>query len=65
MARLAKWKKEYRAELEAMSNAELFQEMLEAQEPDGYDGYFSSRQLWRSQESLRQVEKRLESWLKE
>jgi len=65
MAKLAKWKKEYIARLESLGNEDLFKEMLEAQQPDGYDGDFSGGARWRALESLRQVHKHLKDWLNE
>ena len=49
--------------LKGMSNALLFEEMLEAQEPDDYDGMFTSTASVYREATVLAVKERLGEWL--
>jgi hypothetical protein len=42
------WAHEYLAEIEKMSDEELFEETFDAQVPDDYDGCWTTRGYWQS-----------------
>jgi len=60
---LAKWQEKELAEWVKLSNRELFDEMIDAQQPDDYDGCWSSRGWWRHFMLIDLVEERLKDWL--
>jgi len=60
---MLKWQQRYVDSLALLSNEELWEEFLQAQVSDGWDGCFSGRAEWYQECSLRIVEERLASWL--
>lgn len=60
---LAKWQEKELAEWAKLSNRELFDEMIAAQQPDDYDGCWSSGGWWQHLMLLDLVEERLKDWL--
>lgn len=57
MTPLREWQREYRKRIAALNNEDLFDEMLDAQIPDGWDR-FPVRGLWKSNEVARQARDR-------
>ena len=48
-----------------MSNRQLLEETIEAAKGDDYDGCFSKQGQWEFENLQKELEKRLENWLKE
>jgi hypothetical protein len=63
MSKLTRWQQMYREHLWTLDNEDLFNEMLEANMPVGYNEEFSGIGQWFSKEATRQVIERLELWL--
>jgi hypothetical protein len=59
----AKWKKDLINRLETLSNAELFDEFMDAQQPDDYDGGFTSRGSFEKDIYIAVIRYRLADWL--
>ena len=60
---MSKEKQDYIDKIRSMSNRALFDEMIERQEPDYYDGAFTSIGVFMAEQSLKVVEERLKDWL--
>ena len=64
MGKRTEWQKTLIADVEKMSNAELFQYLIDAQIPDDYDGAFTDRGYWERQYSEELMREKLADWLK-
>jgi len=60
-----KWQEKELAEWTKLNNRELFEEMIDAQQPDDYDGCWTSGGRWRRLILIDLVEGRLKDWLEE
>ena len=61
------WKKEFVEELIKLNNDQLFQRVIDEQQPDDYDGCFTKRHEWEASISLQILEYKLkvDGWLLE
>jgi len=65
MSKLAKWQEEYVEQIEAMSNAELLDEVLDQSHGDSWDGAFTKNGNWRYNCVELHLRMRLIDWLNE
>lgn len=63
-AQMQRWMAERQAEIKAMSNADLLDELLCVQQGDDWDGGFTKRGVWIRDRLEEELRSRLSEWLK-
>ena len=62
---MTKWKIEFVASVDKLSNGELLDETLSAAQGDDYDGEFSHQGQWEYEYLILELQNRLGDWLNE